>query len=246
MERGAVHRPPACPANCQATLRYDKHRRRDADRSRPHALTGLERGFGIPKEKILVVPLPSGRTQLCSISTMKPGKNISLVWDTESMLPQRWATGETEHLLHFHHVTRRPLRLRRPDNNPQAIESDYRSGHPAPRRSAAVLSHGYRGAAHYAVKRLKLQATPESVAQDLLAHLLPGVIVVSSMVSAIPLLEKKGTSLTCAFNGFRPVASAPSMPPERPMLPVSTVPSPQNGERHRHPAALPLHRQPMS
>lgn len=42
------------------------------------------------------------------------------------------------------------------------------------------------------VRELKLQQSPEEVLQDVTAHLLPGVLVVPSMVSAITLLQSKG------------------------------------------------------
>ena len=42
------------------------------------------------------------------------------------------------------------------------------------------------------VKKLKLQQTQQEVAQDLAAHLLPGVLIVPSMVAAIAMLQSKG------------------------------------------------------
>lgn len=49
----------------------------------------------------------------------------------------------------------------------------------------------FRGAGQM-VRDLKLKQTPEEVLQDVTAHLLPGVLVVPSMVSAIPLLQSRG------------------------------------------------------
>lgn len=42
------------------------------------------------------------------------------------------------------------------------------------------------------VERLRLQQSPEEVVHDLLAHTLPGVLVVASMVAAIALLQTEG------------------------------------------------------
>lgn len=156
-----------------------------------NALTGLERGFGIPKEKILVVAALRAHATLLNFDDeawkkyqFGVGYGIN---DPKTGKPaQRNIYYTSTMSLDGHYASDDP-------NNPQAIESDS-SIQAIQRRGVQLLCchMATEGAAHYAVKRLKLQATPESVAQDLLAHLLPGVIVVPSMVSAIPLLEKKG------------------------------------------------------
>jgi intracellular sulfur oxidation DsrE/DsrF family protein len=42
------------------------------------------------------------------------------------------------------------------------------------------------------VSRNKLQQSPEDVVKDMLAHILPEVLVVASMVAAIALLQAEG------------------------------------------------------
>lgn len=42
------------------------------------------------------------------------------------------------------------------------------------------------------IRKLKLSQSPEEVVQDMLAHTLPGVLVVASMVSALTLLQNEG------------------------------------------------------
>ena len=48
------------------------------------------------------------------------------------------------------------------------------------------------GEANVVVKQLGLKESQETVARDMLAHTLPGVLVVPSMVSAISVLETQG------------------------------------------------------
>jgi hypothetical protein len=42
------------------------------------------------------------------------------------------------------------------------------------------------------IKHYKLSEAPEIIVRDLLAHTVPGVLVVASMVSAIALLQTEG------------------------------------------------------
>jgi hypothetical protein len=42
------------------------------------------------------------------------------------------------------------------------------------------------------ISRNKLSQSPEDIVKDMLAHTLPGVIVVASMVAAIALLQAEG------------------------------------------------------
>ena len=42
------------------------------------------------------------------------------------------------------------------------------------------------------IKHNKLSESPEAIVQDMLAHVLPGVLVVASMVAAVALLPAEG------------------------------------------------------
>ena len=156
-----------------------------------NALTGMERGFGIPKDKILVV------AALRSHATL-------LNFDDDAWKKYQFGVGygindpktdkPAERNIYYASILAPDGKYASDDpNDPRSIESDS-SLQAIQRRGVQMLCchMATEAIAHYAVKRLKLQASPETVAQDLLAHLLPGVIVVPSMVSAIPLLEKKG------------------------------------------------------
>lgn len=156
-----------------------------------NALTGLERGFGIPKDKILAV------------AALRAGATI-LNFDDEAWKKYQLGAGykvkdpvtgkPAERNIYFASTIAPDGKYASDDpNDPRSIESDS-SLQAIQRRGVQLLCcHvAIEGTAHYAVKRLKLQASQETVAQDLLAHLLPGVLVVPSMVSAIPLLETHG------------------------------------------------------
>ncbi len=156
-----------------------------------NALTGLERGFGIPKEKILVVVALRSHATLLNLDDYA-WKKYQLGAGYKVKDP---ATGKpAERNIYFASILAPQGKYASDDpNDPRSIESDS-SLQAIQRRGVQLLCcHvAIEGTAHYAVKRLKLQASQEAVAQDLLAHLLPGVLVVPSMVSAIPLLETHG------------------------------------------------------
>lgn len=156
-----------------------------------NSLTGLERGFGIGKKQILIVAaLRAGANilnfddyawkkyqlgagyQVIDPETKKPAeRNIYL---SSKVAPDgKYATDDP--------------------NNPRSIDRDW-SIEGMQRRGVQLLScHvATEGAARSAVERLKLQVSQESVARDLQAHMVPGVISVPSMVSAIPVLELQG------------------------------------------------------
>lgn len=156
-----------------------------------NALTGLERGFGISKEQILVV------------AALRAGANV-LNFDDYAWKKYQLGAG-------FHvtdPVTGKPAERNIYFASKIAPDGKYATDDPNDSRSLdrdwtlQALQHrgvqllschvATEGAAEDAVKRLKLQVSQETVARDLLAHMLPGVISVPSMVSAIPMLEIRG------------------------------------------------------
>lgn len=156
-----------------------------------NSLTCLERGFGIPKNQILVV------------AAFRAAANI-LNFDDYAW--QKYQLGAAFHVIDP--VTGRPAERNiyfaskiAPDgkyatddpNDSRSIDRDW-SLQSMQRRGVQLLScHvATEGAAEDAVKRLKLQVSQEAVSHDLVAHMLPGVISVPSMVSAIPMLEIHG------------------------------------------------------
>jgi intracellular sulfur oxidation DsrE/DsrF family protein len=70
------------------------------------------------------------------------------------------------------------------DTSVQALEVrgvQFLSCHTAAEEQARVL-----------VRRNKLTQSPEEIVQDKLAHTVPGVLVVASMVAAVALLQEEG------------------------------------------------------
>ncbi|HUV96990.1 MAG TPA: hypothetical protein VMV98_05930 [Acidobacteriaceae bacterium] len=156
-----------------------------------NALTGLERGFGIPKEKILVVAALRASATILNFDDYA-WKKYQLGAGYKVKDP---ATGKpAERNIYFASTISPDGRYASDDpNDPRSIESDSSLQALQRRGVQQLCCHAaVVGTASYAVKRLKLQVSQETVARDLLAHLLPGVLVVPSMVSAIPLLETHG------------------------------------------------------
>lgn len=156
-----------------------------------NSLTGLERGFGIQKKQILIVAALRAGANILNFddyawkkyqlgagygvtdpATKKPAAR-NIYFASKNAPAGKYATDD-------------------PDDR-RSIDNDW-TIQGMQRRGVQLLScHvATEGAARSAVERLKLQVSPETVARDLLAHMLPGVISVPSMVSAIPMLELQG------------------------------------------------------
>ena len=156
-----------------------------------NSLVGLERGFGVPKDRILVV------------AALRAGANLMNFDDYAWKKYQIGATFKIDD----------PVTRKRAERNiyyasTESPDGKYASDDPNDRRSIgwdwSLQGIQRRGvqllSCHVAtefqarsiVEALKLNVGPETVARDLIAHMLPGVIAVPSMVSAIPMLETKG------------------------------------------------------
>lgn len=156
-----------------------------------NAMTGLERGFGIPSEKILVVAALRAKANLLLFDDYAWRKyQLGVAYKVKD--PK---TGKPAERNIFYRSTMASDGKYASDdpNDPRSIESDS-SIQAIQRRGVQMLCchMATEGIASYAVKRLKLKVSQETVAQDFLAHLIPGVLVVPSMVSAIPMLETHG------------------------------------------------------
>lgn len=155
-----------------------------------NSLTGLERGFGIPKNKILAVVTLRGFATAMNLDDyawkkyqVGAGFNIK---DPKTKKPLERNI--------FYASAMSPDGKYDPDpDNPKSIENDS-SLQSLQRRGVQILCcHvAIEAIAQSAVRRLKLKQSQEEVAQDLLAHLVPGLMVVPSMVSAISILETQG------------------------------------------------------
>jgi hypothetical protein len=156
-----------------------------------NALTGLERGFGIaPKQIMMVAALRAGANVLnfddYAWKKYKLGAAFKLNDPVTGKPAERNIYFASKIAPDGKYATDDP-------NNPHSIDRDW-TLQALQRRGVQLLSchAATEGLAGSAVERLKLKVTQEAVARDLLAHMLPGVISVPSMVSAIPVLELQG------------------------------------------------------
>ena len=155
------------------------------------SLTGLEHGFGVPSGKILIVAALRAKATVLNFND-RAWKKYQIgamlkIDDPETQKPAQrnpfYASGVAPD---GKYPTTDP-------NDPRAIEFDA-SLQSAQERGLQMLCC-HVAIEHFSraiVREQKLQVSQESVARDLLANLLPGVIVVPSMVSAIPMLETYG------------------------------------------------------
>lgn len=154
-------------------------------------LTGLERGFGVPADRILVVAALHAEA------------------NTLNFDDYAWKKYQIGAWLNVHDpVTKKPAERNIYNASTIAPNGKYASEDPNDHRSEewdwslqAIRGRGVQFlgchlateiAALEIVKRLKLKSSVESVADDLMAHTLPGVIWVPSVVSAIPIMETHG------------------------------------------------------
>jgi len=156
-----------------------------------NALSGLERGFGIQSKQIMMVAaLRAGANVLNFDDYAWKKYQIGAAFNLNDPVTGKSA----ERNIYFASKIAPNGKYATDDpNDPHSIDKDW-TLQALQRRGVQFLScHvATEGLAESAVKRLKLQVGQETVARDLLAHMLPGVISVPSMVSAIPVLELQG------------------------------------------------------
>lgn len=156
-----------------------------------NSLNGLSFGFGVPEKQIKVVAALHGPANLLNYD--------DYVWEKYQI--GAWlnvtdpATGKPAVRNAFYGskvVSEKAAASKDPndhdsvyqDTSIQALQSrgvQFLSCHTATEEQARVL-----------VKHNKLTSQPEEIVQDMLAHTVPGVLVVASMVAAIALLQAEG------------------------------------------------------
>lgn len=156
-----------------------------------NSLNGLHFGFGIPVEQIQVVAALHGPANLLNFDDYvwqkyQLGEWLKVV-DARTGQPAvrnvfyPSATGETHHY---------------PSEDPDNEMSVYQDKSIQALQNRGVRFLGCHTAteeqARVLVKRLNLSESPEMLVRDMLAHTLPGVLVVASMVAAIALLQTDG------------------------------------------------------
>ncbi len=156
-----------------------------------NSLNGLQFGFGIPAERIKLVGA---------------FRALATVLNYDDAMWEKYRIGETQKVNDpktGKPATRNIFAASKYGNPPRYPSTDPNSDDSA-FQDASIQALQARGVqflachmaiyyhAHRMVKQLKLQQTADEVRQDLAAHLLPGVLVVPSMVSAIAMLQSKG------------------------------------------------------
>ena len=156
-----------------------------------NSLNGLQFGFGVPAAKIKIVGAFRGSASMLNFD--------DYLWEKyrigERVKVQDDKTGKP--------ATRNIFAVSDAGDPPKYASSDPNNEHSVFQDESipALRARGVQFlACHIAlyyiakdtVKKQKLQQTPEEVLQDFTAHLLPGVLVVPSMVSAIAMLQSKG------------------------------------------------------
>ena len=156
-----------------------------------NALNGLQFGFGIPPEQIKLVGAFRGQSTVLNYDDAMWEKyrigEAAKINDPETGKP----------------ATRNIYAASAAGNPPKYASTDPNQNGSA-FQDASIQALQARGvqflACHIAmyrrataiVREMKLQQTPEEVVADFTAHLLPGVLIVPSMVAAIPILQSKG------------------------------------------------------
>lgn len=156
-----------------------------------NSLNGLQYGFDIPKDQIKVVAALHGPANMVNYgdavwSKYKIGEWLNVIDP---------ATGKPA-VRNIFYTSRQPVTaasFRQSPDDPNSVYQDisvqtlqargvqFLSCHTALEEQSRVLVH-----------RNHLSQPPEAVVKDLLANVLPGVLVVASMVAAIALLQAQG------------------------------------------------------
>jgi intracellular sulfur oxidation DsrE/DsrF family protein len=156
-----------------------------------NSLNGLQFGFDLPAAQIRLVGAFRGFGTMLTLNDYAWEKyRIGELYKVDDPKTGKPAT--------------RNLYYPSPAGNPPKYASDDPDNEASAFQDASIQALQARGvqllACHLAleghagriVRKLKLQQTQQEVAQDLAAHLLPGVLIVPSMVAAIAMLQSKG------------------------------------------------------
>ncbi len=156
-----------------------------------NSLNGLHFGFGIPEKQIKIVAAMHGQANMLNyddyvwkkykigewlkVTDPATGKGAekNIFYPSESAPSDNKVANDPNNMKSAFQATR--------IQSLQARGVQFLSCHTATEVQARML-----------INRLKLSETPEEVVQDLLSHVIPGALVVASMVAAIALLQAEG------------------------------------------------------
>lgn len=156
-----------------------------------NSLNGLHYGFGIPNNDIQVVGGLHGAANLLLYDDSMWSKYSLGAW-LKVTDPASGHPAMTNPFYRSRTATASGSRKEDPDN-PESIDQD-RSIQALQQRGVRFLSchTALEEQARVLVKANSLSVEPEAVVQDLMKHVLPGVLIVASMVAAIALLQTDG------------------------------------------------------
>lgn len=156
-----------------------------------NALNGLQFGFGIPASGIKIVGAFRGQASMLNFSDYLWEKYR--VGETAKVNDPKTGKPATRNIFAASSAGDPPKYA---SNDPENEGSSFHDASIPALRARGVQFLACHIALYYIAKetahKQKLQQSPEEVLQDFTAHLLPGVLIVPSMVSAIPMLQSKG------------------------------------------------------
>lgn len=156
-----------------------------------NAFTGLERGFGIPSKQILMVAALRAGANILNFDDYAWKKyQLGAAFNVIDPATKKPAEGN---IYYASHVAPDGKYATDDPNDRRSIDWDW-SLQALLRRGVQMLScHvATEGVARRTVNRLHLKVSQEAVTKDLQEHMLPGVISVPSVVSAISMLQSHG------------------------------------------------------
>lgn len=156
-----------------------------------NSLNGLHFGFGIPADQIKVIGALHGPANALNFDDYVWQKYRIGEWlkvdDPQTTQPAvRNPFYKSKAAPQMHYSTQDPNdeNLQFQDNSMQGLQArgvKFLCCHTATEEQARVL-----------IKQFGLTQKPEEIVTDMLAHLVPGILVVASMVAAIALLQSEG------------------------------------------------------
>ncbi|MDE3148588.1 MAG: twin-arginine translocation signal domain-containing protein [Acidobacteriota bacterium] len=156
-----------------------------------NSLNGLQFGFGIPASGIKIVGATRGQATVLNFSDYVWEKYR--IGETRKINDPKTGKPATNNIYATSAAGNPPKYASSDPNNDGSAFQDISIPALQARGVQFLACHiaMYR-AAKATVRDQKLRQTPEEVLQDFTAHLLPGVLVVPSMVSAIAILQSRG------------------------------------------------------
>lgn len=153
-----------------------------------NSLNGLCFGFDIPEQQIKIAVALHGPANMINYDDAIWAKYQVGEW----LNVTDPATGKPAARNLYYPAKAQPGSAQDPDD-PNSVDQDS-SVQTLQTRGVQFLSchTALEEQAHALIRRNKLTESPEVIVQDMLAHALPGVLVVASMVAAVALLQAEG------------------------------------------------------